>query len=956
MGTIFMSQKQTKRHYMTIGIMLLSGLLLSTGGFLQPREATAATITCSNGLSGCHFTSSMVKDGTARNVPAGQFLGSHARHSGYSTASKRQYQFACTKCHPSASYTNSHQSGYKNITGSSLPGSSYSAGKKIANTNTPAFGNCNNIYCHSTGRATGMGQVQYSSVRWGGTETCLGCHGGRSTTSPYNPARSVGNFTLSTSHSQHLKYPVANVNCQICHSKTATNATTLKDYTGVKRHANGVRDVTFTGLTYGNYTAYKSTEAGSIGNTKKCNNTSCHGGTTRAAWSSTAQNIDNTCVHCHGTAGTVAGLAVTGTNRYNLRFFAPGWPKNSQGTASAGISTDGITINTNDRVGAHFVHLSSAYTKNIKCNECHAVPSTPFEGTHMATTARYNSQTLTFAQASTAIKNTTTTAKVDGTPTAAATCTTTYCHGSNMPKGDTSGSARSPAWDNATLMTGSPGADCGTCHGNPPTAGTTATTHSGKTATTSCSGCHGSVVDSTGKIINKDLHINGTVQATAGDCMGCHNAQTGSSPTKRAAIVGGTAGSEGDDFIRKSRHVSNGTTTSIVTNLDCIICHAEGDTTSTSTTPKTNSTYHGGDGGNKTVDLRDVDSTNGATVKVAWPGTRLTATNGAFTATATQRDSMDSFCMGCHDSNGSSQIAVNGTNTGMVLGTAAVSALARGTTTANFRPFNTNDTLANANDTLSTLRATFNKVLNVKDQFNSGNATGSAWASHHNLNQFTKRYTSRNTTAWGNTAWVNTTTKDGVNLQTAGETAGLHCSDCHLNEVNAHGSRSTWYMLMDKNGADTAWTNSMTGTMVCFKCHSNTDYGAAGTGSRFTHSGGDINNFGGTGENYMNIVCLNCHGGYTESTSTGFGAIHGNNDTYTTAGGTTKRYRFMSGAAGRYFYPTASLGGAPNWTTSTDYGCYTVTAADSWGGCTKHAGGALGSSKNATRRTRALDY
>src|SRR6185369_9928634 len=420
--------------------------------------------------------------------------------------------------------------------------------------------------------------------------------------------------------------------------------------------------------------------------------------------------------------------------------------------------------------------------------------------------------------------------------------------------------------------------------------------------------------------------------------------------------VSGTAGAEGDDFIRKSRHVSNGSTSSIVTNLDCVICHAEGDTSSTSASPKTNSTYHGGDGGSKTVDLRDVDSANGATVKVAWPGTRLTATNGSFTATTANRDNLDSFCMGCHDSNGSSQIAVNGTNAGLVLGTAAVSALARGTTTANFRPFNTSDTLANNNDTLSTLRATFNKVLNVKDQFNSTMQTGSNWASHHNLNQFTKRYSTRNTTALPNSAFTTVALKETSNLQTTGETTGLHCSDCHLNEVNAHGSRSTWYMLQDKNGNDTTWTDSMTGTMNCFKCHNNTDYGAACTGSRFTHSGGDISNFGGTGENFMNIVCLNCHGGYTESTNTGFGAIHGNNDTYNTAGGTTKRYRFMSGAAGRYFYPTASLGGAPDWTTSTDYGCYTVTAADSWGGCTKHAGGALGSSKNATRRTRALAY
>ena len=497
----------------SMGALLM--LLLFSCLLMLPGTATASVISCSSGVSGCHFKPT-VKDGTGRNVPDGLFIGSHARHSGYSTGTKRQYQMACIKCHGlSSGYNNAHQSGFKNVSGSSLPGNRYSGGKKIANTNNPAFGNCSQIYCHSTGRATGMGQVQYSSSRWGGTEGCLGCHGGRNGASG-NYARSVGNFTLSTTHSQHLKYPAANVTCNECHSRTAMDAATLKPFSAATRHVNGVRDVTFaSNATYGSYTSYKSTEVGSSANTKVCTNTSCHGGTTRSAWSATIQNTDNTCVHCHGTAGTVTGLAVTGANRYNLRFFAPGWPKNSQGAANAGISTDGVSVNTNDRVGAHFVHLSSAYMKNLKCNECHAVPSTPFEGTHMATSGRYNSQTLTFAQASTAIKNTTTPAKVDGTALAAATCTTTYCHGSKMPKGDTSGSTKSPAWDNATLMTGSPGADCGTCHGNPPTAGTTAGTHSGKTATTSCSGCH-SFVDATGKIIDKSKHLDGSITATGG--------------------------------------------------------------------------------------------------------------------------------------------------------------------------------------------------------------------------------------------------------------------------------------------------------------------------------------------------------------------------------------------------------------------------------------------------------
>ncbi len=502
-----MSHMQSKRQAVGLAAfctMLLSSLLL--GGLLRPSDVGAATISCSNGLSGCHFNNNKVQDGTARNTPSGMFLGTHARHSGYSTSSaKREYQYACTKCHPSAGYTNAHQSGFKNITGASLPGNRYSAGKKIANTNSPAFGNCGNIYCHSTGRATGMGMVQYSSSRWGGSEGCRGCHAGRLSATGA-PARSIGNFTLSTTHSQHLKYPAANINCQICHSKTATDAATLKSYTAATRHVNGVRDVTFTGVAYGTYTSYKSTEVGSAGNTKTCNNVSCHGGKSRSAWSAATTNNNHTCVHCHGVDGQTSLRA----DKYNA---APGW-------GGTGTSTDQVAVNTDKRVGAHFVHLSSVYMPKLKCNECHSVPTTPFEGTHMAV-PRYNSQTLTFAQASTAIKNSTTTAKTDGTDIAAATCTTTYCHGGKMPKGDTSGTARSPQWNQASLMTGTPGADCSTCHGNPPTTGTTATSHSGYAATTSCVGCHSMVVDATGKIINKSLHMNGSINVTT-DCNGCH--------------------------------------------------------------------------------------------------------------------------------------------------------------------------------------------------------------------------------------------------------------------------------------------------------------------------------------------------------------------------------------------------------------------------------------------------
>jgi len=974
--------------HITTGIALLSGLMLFTGALLLPHEASSATISCSSGVSGCHFTPT-VKDGTGRNVPSGRFLGSHARHAGYSTGSKRQYVYACSRCHPSSGYTNAHQTGFKNITGSSLPGNRYSAGKKIANTNSPAFGNCGNVSCHSSGRASGMGQAQYSSARWGGTKTCLGCHGGRNGA---NPARSIGNFTLTTSHSQHLKYPAANINCQICHAKTAADAATLKNFTGVQHHINGVRDVTFTNIAYASYTSYKSTEAGSSANTRVCTNTSCHGGRTRSAWSASTQNTDHQCAHCHGTVGTAASTPVTGANRYNLRFFAPGYKK----TGTVGTSTDQI-VNSNDmRVGSHFKHLSSAYMKNIKCNECHLVPSTPFSAdtNHTLNTTRYNSGTLAFGQASSARWNgvnsqhlATFAGYTNGTAVKAATCSSVYCHGSRLKNNDTAGSYRKPYWNysamiNYTNLTQA----CGRCHGNPPTSVTGS--HNGKAATTSCNSCHPSVVDATGRIINKDLHINGKIESAGGDCLGCHSALVAA------------------DFVRPSRHVNNGTTTSIVTNFDCIVCHAEGDTTSSGTTI-TLTGNHGG-GSSTPVALRNVDNAvsgaGTAGTNFWWWAGRRAAPLAKGSANTTYRDNMDRFCIGCHDADGASTIAVNNSNNGLTVGASAVSTVRTvtgsgntNTNSANLaqRPFNTNDKLQNTRDTaitgsgttIGTHRlTTYGRVLNVKSQFNSTGVAGTSWASHHNLNMYVKRYTSNNTTAGtglATTVWTGYVTKENYTLSGTGAgtgfNAGLHCSDCHLNEVNAHGSVNSWYMLngtstaSDTDIAPTLGISSTSAEISCFRCHTAAQYaiGGGGTAGRVDHSS-RCNNVdvvtGTAAEAPFGNMCHACHGGFgdtgqtvnqdvvgTGSTLRGrgaLGAIHGNNETYTTgAGGTaTKRYRFMSGASMRFWSPDDTT--SNNWAATSGGTCYTLSAADQWGSCTKHGGG-VGQTVN---RARALSY
>ena len=83
------------------------------------------------------------------------------------------------------------------------------------------------------------------------------------------------------------------------------------------------------------------------------------------------------------------------------------------------------------------------------------------------------------------------------------------------------------------------------------------------------------------------------------------------------------------------------------------------------------------------------------------------------------------------------------------------------------------------------------------------------------------------------------------------------------------------------------------------------------------------------GSNIFAMACTNCHGG------TRFGAIHGSSETLGMGqnGGTGTRdaYRFMNGASLRFYDPGSWSG-----TTVT---CYTLETGDSWGGCTKHAGG-----------------
>jgi hypothetical protein len=210
-------------------------------------------------------------------------------------------------------------------------------------------------------------------------------------------------------------------------------------------------------------------------------------------------------------------------------------------------------------------------------------------------------------------------------------------------------------------------------------------------------------------------------------------------------------------------------------------------------------------------------------------------------------------------------------------------------------------------------------------------------------------------------------TKEGVtmNSATGGTLAGLHCSDCHLNEANAHGSRSSWYMLSNSTGADASFNNAglTTATDICSKCHAPTVYGkTAGTQSRTAAHDGDCARIDSAGGEYSNsgailgrntagakgeISCLLCHGGLAP------GMIHGTNGSYNPWNTTpaSRQFRFMgTGGSMRFYSPVgAAITGDASWEGTGTYGCYTIAAADTFGGCIQHDAGRAGSTQNYTR-------
>jgi len=425
------------------------------------------------GCNGCHGTTNGLGAPDYTSGAAGSATAnSHNKHIAAGAAS-------CSICHSATTLT-----GTTIAAGSSSHiDRAFTVGTNgtIAVTYAPDTKTCSTTYCHSAVQAPGGGATApvYGAPVWGGgAMNCTSCHSNMSNLTEadtLDPAKAVG------SHKRHVTD--AGFSCSLCHGADYSPTTTGP------LHADGTINVEFTAK--GKGTTYSQATGNVPGNGYgTCSTSKCHGRGTRN-WGLNTSSPE--CEKCHGSANTAQ---TTGT-----------FKDTAGGTGSA-------------YVGTHVSHLAGIhnYSAPITCNQCHIVPTSVASFGHMTSLpARLNFGPL--ANMSSHARGQAT--KTTMSPTyAASSCSNTYCHagmryysaGTYTPQG----ASPTPVWGDPAYL-GSSG--CNKCHGYPP-AGPAGSEHS---TSTNCNACHSHVAASNIAFNDKTKHIDGIVQTTKDECLGCHS-------------------------------------------------------------------------------------------------------------------------------------------------------------------------------------------------------------------------------------------------------------------------------------------------------------------------------------------------------------------------------------------------------------------------------------------------
>ena len=365
-----------------------------------------------------------------------------------------------------------------------------------------------------------------------GPGACAGtCHGEGDNPAPPNDLD--GNSTTSSpgvgAHAMHLASNGAHVavTCEQCH--------VVPKSTDAPGHADNARpaELVFTGiaLTGGRAPNYDPA-------THTCSDSYCHSGpgTAGIPWPNTAvwtapRDWTSACgTSCHGTppggshpASTQCELCHTDTAGPGLTIINPAKHMNgvvdvAGGACSACHGSEdnpapprdlaGGSDTASVTVGAHQSHLKGgAFSRAVECAACHLVPADVSAPGHTDTDSPAE---VTFGELAT------TGGAQPLWDRSTATCSASYCHGS-----EAKGGARvTPTW---TRVDGSQ-ATCGSCHALPPPPP--------HVANPDCEKCHTQTAGPNHTIANRDNHINGTVDIPGGPCNKCHGDDTGYAPPR----------------------------------------------------------------------------------------------------------------------------------------------------------------------------------------------------------------------------------------------------------------------------------------------------------------------------------------------------------------------------------------------------------------------------------------
>ncbi|MBS1151001.1 MAG: cytochrome family protein, partial [Myxococcaceae bacterium] len=218
----------------------------------------------------------------------------------------------------------------------------------------------------------------------------------------------------------------------------------------------------------------------------------------------------DSCARCHGEDLNGGKAEVSCTTCHLKGPFDCSACHGDEASAAPPRSVQGLRSPQTIPVGAHQVHLKDGpLHRAYGCAVCHLEPKAPGDEGHYQNQGKLDPFPAEVILTATKGR----TSRFDR---GAASCENAACH---APSVDSNATRQNPRW----TALGRGDADCGTCHGLPPSS------HFDNR----CEGCHAQVYRG-GQIAAPELHANGKVEVGdgSGECTNCHGDATSSAPPR----------------------------------------------------------------------------------------------------------------------------------------------------------------------------------------------------------------------------------------------------------------------------------------------------------------------------------------------------------------------------------------------------------------------------------------